>query len=189
MTQRLIVISGGIGSGKSAVGTALAHRGVGVIDADAIGHRVLEPSHPCHAEVAARWPEVVTDGRVDRRALGRIVFADPAALTELESITHPAIRDELRREIDSVDLPMVAVELPFLRPFLESVDLRLVVDAPDDVRRRRLRARGMDDDEIDARMAAQPSRSEWHESADVVVDNSGDLEALEQEIDRILRLF
>lgn len=189
MTQRLMVISGGIGSGKSAVGASLARRGVGVIDADAVGHRVLEPDHPCHRRVAERWPEVVVDGRIDRRALGRIVFADPDALAELESITHPAIRDEIRREIEAIEMPAVAVELPFVRPFLEGVDVRLVVDAPDDVRRSRLRERGMQEDEIEARMAAQPSRDEWLASADVVVDNGGDLDDLEAEIDRVVALL
>ncbi|NNL69734.1 MAG: dephospho-CoA kinase, partial [Acidimicrobiia bacterium] len=86
-----ILLSGGIGAGKSAAARIIAARGYPVIHADKIGHAVLEPEGEAFPAVAARWPEVVVDGMIDRPRLAEIVFDDPAALTELESLTHPAI--------------------------------------------------------------------------------------------------
>ncbi len=188
MTQRLILISGGIGSGKSAVGAALAARGMLVIDADSVGHEVLEPGTAAHASVMGRWPEVMIGDVIDRRALGRIVFADPEELAALEAITHPAIRRDIRARVEAAPRAGVAVELPLLTNFLGEGWTRVVVDVPDEIRRERLRSRGLDQDEIATRMAAQPSRDEWLAEADQVIDNAGDLGALEAEIDRIVRL-
>lgn len=188
MTQRLILISGGIGSGKSAVGAALAARGMLVIDADSVGHEVLEPGTAAYASVMGRWPEVMIGDVIDRRALGRIVFADPGELAALEAITHPAIRREIRARVEAAPRAGVAVELPLLTNFLGEGWTRVVVDVPDEIRRERLRSRGMDQDEVTTRMAAQPSRDEWLADADYVIDNTGDLDALEAEIDRIVRL-
>ena len=100
--QVLLVLSGGIGSGKSTVGRRLAERGMAVIDADEVGHRVLEPDGAAFDEVAQRWPEVVSEDSIDRTALGRVVFGDAAQLRELEAITHPAIRAEIESRPDAV---------------------------------------------------------------------------------------
>ncbi len=181
------MVSGGIGVGKSAVGDALARRGVTVIDADHVGHEVLAPGSPAADEVGRRWPEVVDAGVVDRRALGRVVFADAEALEALESITHGAIRDEIGRRIEGV-AGLVAVEIPLLRDLMGDGWLRVVVDAPEEVRIERLRRRGLDNDEIEARMASQPSRAEWLAAADLVIDNSGELADLEPQIDRLIEV-
>ena len=87
LAQARVVLCGGIGSGKSTVGTLLAARGAFVIDADEVGHRVLEPGGRAFDPVAGRWPSVVVDNAIDRGALGRIVFDDAAQLAELEAIT------------------------------------------------------------------------------------------------------
>ena len=189
MTQRLILISGGIGSGKSAVRDALAARGVRVIDADAVGHAVLEPDGPAFAAVASRWPEVVVDERIDRQALGRIVFGDAAQLADLESITHPLIKVEIALMVDRFGDVPIGVEFPLpLNPFGDRWT-RVIVDASDEIRTARLLDRGMSAPDVAARMSAQPSREEWLEMADVVIDNSGDVEALEHEVDRIVLLL
>ena len=187
MKQRLILIIGGIGSGKSAVGAALADRGMLVIDADLIGHELLEPGGAAHERVAARWPEVMIGEVIDRRALGRVVFADSVELAALEAITHPAIRAEIQARIAAAPGRSVAVELPLPADFLGEGWSRFVVDVPDEIRIDRLRERGMDDEEIASRMAAQPSREQWLEGADHVIDNGGDRAALEDEVDRIVR--
>ena len=182
MAQRLILISGGIGSGKSAVGAALRARGVVVIDADAIGHALLEPGGAASGEVSLRWPAVVVDGKIDRRELGRVVFGDSGELVALEAITHPMIAAEIGRQVKAHGGVPVALEYPLLGDSFGPEWIRIVVDAPDDVRVARLLERGMTEDEISGRMAAQPSRGAWLAAADHVIDNSGDLEALDEEV-------
>lgn len=181
-----VVVIGGIGSGKSEVGRMLAGRGFAVLDADRLGHQVLAPSHPVAARVAARWPEAVIDGRLDRGLLGRIVFDDAAQLAELESLTHPAIRLLIKRWAADVGEQPAAVEVPLVKDLVGPGWIRVAVDAPTESRRQRLRRRGMAEWDIDARMAAQPTRAEWLSTADRVVDNSGTKPSLATEIDRML---
>ncbi len=176
------MLSGGIGSGKSSVAQLLNSRGIHTIDADTVGHDVLLPTGEAYAQVTVTWPSVVADGRIDRARLAAIVFDDPAALHCLESISHPAIRRRIMRLVAASDAPIVAVEVPLISDFLPGSWMRVVVDASDDVRRRRLRARGMKERDIDLRMMAQPSRAEWLESADWVVNNDGDPDALQAEV-------
>jgi len=181
MTKRAL-LSGGIGSGKSAAAAVFAGLGAAVISADEAGHRVLEPGGPAEAEVAYRWPEAVVAGRIDRRVLGRIVFSESGLLADLESITHPAIRTLILSEVEAESAaPLVMVEMPLPIDFLGSGWLRVVVDAPEDQRIFRLRLRGMEPEEIAGRMAAQPDRAAWLAMADHIIDNSQDLEHLQIE--------
>lgn len=181
-----VLLSGGIGSGKSAVSRALESRGIVVLDADRAGHEVLEPGGEAFDSVVSRWPEVLVDGRIDRRALGRVVFGNPDTLAELETYTHPAIRARLDRSVASLDSREVVVEMPLPKDFMGPGWLRVVVDSPDAVRIQRLRDRGMDSDEIESRMASQPTRQEWRDIADYVVDNSGDRADLDAEVSALL---
>ena len=183
MAKLKVLLSGGIGSGKSSVGELLAARGALVIDADRVGHEVLDPGGPAHDAVAARWPGVVgAGGCIDRRRLGELVFADPGQLAELEAITHPAIRRRIAELVDAATEPVVVVEVPLRRNFLGDGWLRVVVVAPAAVRAERLAARGMSEPDIALRMAAQPSDAEWRSWAGRVVDNGGDRQALEAEV-------
>lgn len=185
MPTHKLIVRGGIGSGKSSVAELLAAHGATVISADTVGHTVLEPGGEAYDGVRARWPEVVgPDGIVDRSRLAEIVFADPDELRELEAMTHPAIRKAIAERVEATDGPVV-VELPLPSDFLEGEWVSIVVDAPDDLRRSRLVARGMSDADITARMASQPTRLEWLGLADIVVDNSGDLDALSQQVDEL----
>lgn len=165
----------------------LAARGADVIEADRLGHAVLAPGGAAFAHVAGRWPEVVVDGQIDRRALGRIVFADPDLLAELEAMTHPAIRDLLVQRLEASTAGVVAIEIPMRADWLDPSWPVLVVDVPDGLRRARLSGRGMDEDEIDARIAAQPDRDEWRAGATWVVANGGDLADLAAEVDEVWR--
>lgn len=178
--QRL-VISGGIGSGKSAVRALLAEHGFRTIDADSVGHSVLMEDRPAHEEVAGRWPEVVVDGRIDRSALGAIVFSDERELQILESMTHPHIFGRITAQVEGFEGP-VAVEIPLLHHSLEGRWTRLIVDSADDLRMKRLAEKGLSDQEARARMAAQPSRARWLAQADIVVPNQGSLAELEQAV-------
>ncbi len=162
-------------------------RGADVIEADRLGHAVLTPDGAAFAQVAERWPEVVVDGAVDRRALGRIVFTDAVQLAELESFTHPAIRDLLAARLRESTSDVVVLEIPIRAAWLDPAWPVLVVDVDDAVRRSRLRDRGMEDDEIDARIASQPSRDAWREGATWVVRNDGGLAELAEAIDDVWR--
>ncbi|MDF1597176.1 MAG: dephospho-CoA kinase [Acidimicrobiia bacterium] len=186
MMRRHILLSGGIGSGKSAVAGLLRERGIEAIDADSIGHEVLEPDGEAYAKVVEEWPSVLKEGRIDRGRLAAVVFDDPVALHRLESISHPAIRERIMRLVAESDASIVAVEVPLMSDFLPGSWMRVIVDASDEVRRRRLRDRGMKERDIDVRMMAQPSRAEWLESADWVVNNDGHFDALQAEVEELI---
>ena len=179
------VLGGGIGSGKSRVREILAGLGVPTIDADSIGHQVLEPDGHAFADVSSRWPEVVVDGRIDRRRLGEIVFGDPSQLAELETMTHPHIFRWIREQAAGTDGGLV-VEMPLLGR-LPGTEWRLVVvDAKDELRVERAVARGMSEDDVRARMASQPTRGQWLAAADAIIPNRGSLDDLESTVKRIL---
>lgn len=166
-----VIVMGGIGSGKSTVSSLLGEHGYLVVESDRIGHEVLKPGGPAYDAVVERWPEVVHEGQIDRGELGAIVFSDLAQLRQLEALTHPHIRHAiLERSASSHD---VAVELPLMPEFLGPDWVSVFVDAAEDVRRGRLEERGMAKQQIDARMGAQPSRAQWLEAADHVLDNNG----------------
>lgn len=178
-------LTGAIGTGKSTVGSLLAARGARVIDADRVGHGVIDPSGPAFAEVADRWPEVVVDGSVDRRALGAIVFSDPRQLEELEAITHPHIVNRLKELVDASAAPVAVVEVSVPHLPIDRHWGRIVVVASPEVRRARLLSRGLTEGEIEQRMAAQPPADSWVRDGDIVIDNEGGLEALEQQVDEV----
>ncbi len=183
MERRLLLLSGGIGAGKSEVGRLLVIRGACVIDADRVGHKVLDVDGEAYGPVSEAFPEAMVDGVIDRSLLAKEVFAEPARLRLLESLTHPAIRSRIRRMVAECSDPIVAVEVPLLSDFLGAGWERIVVDAPDETRLERLVERGMRPIDAKTRMAAQPSREEWRASADYVVDNSGDRGQLVDAVD------
>lgn len=177
-------LTGGIGSGKSALARLLSAHGAIVVDADQLAREVLEPGEPGYDEVVAEFgPAVLTaDGRLDRPALGRIVFDDPQRLATLNAIVHPRVA--ARSATLTATFPadsVVIYDIPLLvENRLEAgYDVIVVVEAPEDVRLARLaRDRGMSETEARSRMAAQASREERLEVADFVIDNSEDLEDL-----------
>lgn len=178
--NRRYLLTGGIGSGKSTAGTIFEALGARVVSSDRIGHAVIAPEGPAFAEVAKRFPGAVVDGAIDRPTLAGFVFSDPEELRALEAITHPAIRAAIEEAIAG-ERGVVLVEVPLITDFFGPEWKRIVVDAPTEVRVQRLLDRGMAQDDIEARMAAQPTRAEWLAVADLVVDNRKDLTALEQE--------
>ena len=179
------VVSGGIGSGKSALRRLLEAHGFFTVDADSVGHEVLARAGPAFREVARRWPDVVVNGEIDRSELAEIVFADESSLRELEEITHPHIFGMIETRIQGIPDPL-AVEIPLLEsPFVDGWQ-RLIVDCTDEIRLERLVARGMSADDARSRMQAQPSRREWLSRADLVVPNHGDLGELEAALQLLL---
>ena len=188
----VVALTGGIGSGKTAVSDSFAARGVPVIDTDRIAREMVEPGSEGLAAVVAAFGEGVMDelGRLDRAALRERVFADPAERRRLEAILHPLIRAEVRRRVAAIDAPYCVVVIPLL---VESggsdvAHRVLVVDAPDDLRRARVSARdGLEEAIIDRIFAAQVVREVRLAAADEVVVNDGGLEALDAEVERLHR--
>jgi dephospho-CoA kinase len=157
-----IGITGPIGCGKSTVAGWLAARGAIVVDADAVARAVVEPGEPALALVLDRFGDDVRapDGSLDRAALGRIAFEDPAALRDLEAIVHPAVRPRILAAIDAADAagaPAVVIEaIKLFEGGLAALcDETWLVTCTPDEQRARLRGRGMARNDADRRIAAQ----------------------------------
>lgn len=182
-------LTGGIGSGKSTVSTLLEGRGAVVVDADAITRQLQAPGQQVLAAIVERFgPDIVSaDGTMDRAALAAIVFEDPAALKDLNAIVHPAVGAEIARQLEAERSGdrVVVLDIPLL---VEGGRYRVaglvVVDVDPDVAVERLvRFRAMREADARARMANQVSRADRLAKADWVIDNSGDLGALERQVD------
>jgi len=186
-----IGLTGGIGSGKSTAAGRFAELGALVIDADALAREVVEPGTEGLAAVVAEFGEQVLDGagRLDRPALARVVFGDDAARGRLNAILHPRIRARAAELIAAAPPGTVVVQdVPLLVETSQSgrYDLVVVVEAPDELRVRRLgRDRGMPAEEVLARMAAQATDEERRAAADVVLVNDGTPEDLRAKVDAL----
>lgn len=186
-------LTGGIGSGKSTVASALAEHGAVLVDADRIAREVVAPGEPAHQALVARFgPGILTaDGAIDRPALAAVAFADPGALADLNAITHPAVGAVMleRRQAACSPGSVVLLDIPLLRPEhrqVLSLDLVVVVDCPVEIAVERLVAqRGMGRADAEARVAAQITREERRAGADVVIDNSGGPEQLRAAVERL----
>lgn len=188
----LVGLTGGIGSGKSTVAALLADRGAVVVDADQAARQVVAPGGPAYHGVVERFgPAVVrADGAIDRPALAALVFSDPAALADLDRLTHPAVEEVMAAEVlaEAGSDHVVVLDVPLLAE-KGGVGVPLagvmVVDAPVEVAIRRLvDQRGMTEDGARARVAAQATREERRRRADLVIDNSADLAHLAGEVER-----
>jgi dephospho-CoA kinase len=177
----LVGLTGGIGSGKSTVAGMLEARGAVVIDADRIAREVVEPGGPAYQPLIDRFgPSIVrTDGSLDRAAIAAQAFSDPEALKDLNRITHPAISERMAAlaAAQAGTDRVVVLDIPLLAPATrDSYGLAgvIVVDTPVEVAVERLVAqRGLSEDDARARVAAQLSRKERRQMADVVIDNAG----------------
>jgi dephospho-CoA kinase len=182
----VIGLTGGIGCGKSTAAACFAELGFVVVDADQLARQVLE-SHVCVSQLRDRWGVACLDsqGVPDRRWIAAKVFADPAELAFLESVTHPEVA-RLRREATADPSRDTVVEIPLL--FEKKLEAGLskiaVVACSDDVRRARLRGRGLSDAEISARVASQLSLVEKVKRADVVLWNDGEPGFLKEQVVR-----
>ncbi|HEY3511636.1 dephospho-CoA kinase [Kribbella sp. NPDC051137] len=188
-------LTGGIGSGKSAVSARLADRGAVVIDSDLLAREVVAAGTDGLAEVVAAFGDGVltADGELDRPALGKIVFGDEAARRKLEAIIHPRVRARAAEiEAAAASDAIVVHDIPLLVETgqADRFDLVLVVDVPVEVQVERLTAqRGMAAAEAEQRIASQASRADRLAVADVVVDNSGSLDDLDRRLDELWATF
>jgi dephospho-CoA kinase len=190
---RVIGLTGGIGSGKSAVAAIFRELGAPVIDADQVARDVVEPGQPALGELVAAFGEGIlgAGGALDRKRLGAIVFADPAARKRLDAITHPRIAAETARRIAALaasgaELVLYEAALLVENGMHRGLGGLIVVSAPPEVQRARVMARdGLSADEANARLAAQLPLADKVAAATHVVDNGGSLEATRRQVESI----
>lgn len=183
-------LTGGLGSGKSTVAALLGEHGAVIIDADVVAREVVRAGTPGFAAVVARFgPDVVgRDGELDRAALARIVFADGAALDELNAIVHPLVGSRSAELAAAVPPGAVVVhDIPLLAEngLADRFDTVVVVEADREIRLARLAERGLTRAEAEARMAAQATDEQRRAIADEIVRNDGDLDSLARQVDRL----
>ena len=188
----VIGLTGPIASGKSTIAELLRQRGAEVIDAVRVYRSLLQPGSALWRQIVERFgPAIVgTDGEIDRVALGGVVFADPAALADLEGITHPAVVTEVRRRIARSTAPLIVLEaVKLVQSGLASdVDALWFIRADPEMRLQRLMTRsGMDEASARARIAAAPDTVPAGVDVDATIDNSGDLASTAAAIDNAWR--
>ena len=189
----LVGLTGGIASGKSTVARLIAGRGIPVLDADQLARQAVEPGQPALAEIARLWPQAISgDGRLDRRALGAIVFADGAARARLEAILHPriaALADQQAAALAAQGHPLAFYEASLL---VETgrhrhLDGLVVVTVTPETQLARATARdGLSPEEARARIAAQLPLADKLAVATFVIDNDGSVEATDAQVARLL---
>jgi len=189
-----IGLTGPIGCGKSTVAAHLASRGAIVIDADRLAREVTEPGEPALTAIADRFgSEVIgADGRLDRPALGRIVFGDAAALADLEAIVHPAVRPRILAALEAAaESDAVAVVLEAIRlvdgGYLDVVDEVWVVECSAATQRERLAGRGVAADDAERRIEAQAELvARARDAATRIIATDGSLETMRDAVDAAL---
>ena len=195
MTASVIGLTGGIGSGKSAVAEEFARLGIAVVDADAIAHALTAAGGAAMPLLQQAFgSEVVrADGALDREVMRARVFSDPVARERLNALLHPLIAEEALRELAAARSPYVVLMVPLLFEsgrFAGLCQRVLVVDCPEQVQIERVRQRsGLAAEQVVAIMAAQLSRIDRLARADDVIDNSGARDSLPAQVAGLHRSY
>ena len=185
----VVGLTGGIGSGKSLAAQFFSQLGAIVIDADQLARSVIERGSEGFDEVLLRFGDtVLKNGDIDRVALGQIVFENPQAKKDLEEIIHPRIRAEFEEAVASLNPGQIMVyEIPLLveTNAADRFDFVITVESDPEVRKQRLRARGMFHSDIEKRMASQATEEERRAVADCVLTNDGTEDDLLRQVENI----
>jgi dephospho-CoA kinase len=189
----LVGLTGNIGSGKSTVAQLLSERGATIIDADVLARRAVESGTDAHRLIVERWGTSIlsADGTLDRAALRRVVFSDPAELEQLNAIVHPEVermRAELVERARQRGDRLVVCDIPLLfeRRQTEGFDRLVLVDAPRPMRLERLvRERGLRETEAMDMIVAQMPAELKRARADFVIDNDRSLTVLDHQVDEV----
>jgi len=187
--MRIIALTGGIGAGKSLVAQYFSELGARVVDADQLSRVAIERGSEGFDEVLLRFGEsILRDGDIDRKALAEIVFADASARADLEAIIHPRVRELFTDVVaDLAPDETLIYEIPLLveSNAAANFDLVITVEADLEIRKERLRKRGMFISENERRIAAQASREEREAQADHIITNDGDEDALLRSVENL----
>jgi dephospho-CoA kinase len=186
----IIGLTGGIGSGKTAVSDRFAALGVPVVDTDLISRQLVEPGHPLLQTIIREFGDsyLDTSGRLDRPALGKLIFSDPQARYKLESILHPAIRREAQKQMNQLQADYAILVIPLLAENGAdySLDRVLVVDTPESLQIERAMQRdGSSRKSVQNILGSQASRTQRLHLADDVIINDADLSALNAAVDKL----
>lgn len=198
--MKVIGLTGGIGSGKSTVSAYLKEKGCPIVDADKIAREITAQGSPVLAELVSVFGQeiLLPGGQLDRKKLGSIVFADPQKKKLLDQITLGAVCEAIRAELAAIqaggaeptrEASFVVLDVPLLfeTGLEELADSVWVVDAADETRIRRICDRDhMSRKDAENRMASQMSSEERRRRADRIIDNSGDLDQLYEQIERLM---
>ena len=184
-----VALTGGIGSGKSAAGEYFAELGALVVDSDQLSRDAIARGTEGFDTVVARFGDgILQNGDISRSALGELVFSDPSARKDLESIIHPAVREAWEQLVHAAASGAIVInQIPLLVETQGSgrFDRVIAVSAPIELRRERLRARGMKDYQIDRIVDSQVDDATREEAAQFVIVNDGDREQLLRQVESI----
>ena len=185
-----IGLTGGIGSGKSTVSAGLVKRGAVLVDADAIVRDLQKPGKPVFKKMVERWGEkiITNEGELDRQAVADIVFKEAEELAALNEIVHPLVREEIANQREKYikgNAPII-LDIPLLiESGYENLSGIIVVDLhTEEAVERLVKYRGFSREDALNRISSQVDREERLSKADFVIDNNGDLDSLENEIDK-----
>ena len=185
----VVGLTGGIGSGKSLAAQFFSQLGALVIDADQLARSAIERGSEGFDEVLLRFGDsVLKNGDIDRVALGQIVFENPQAKKDLEEIIHPRIRAEFEEAVASLNPGQIMVyEIPLLveTNAADRFDFIITVESDPELRKQRLRARGMFSSDIEKRMAAQATQEQRRAIADCVLTNDGTEDEVLRQVENI----
>lgn len=190
----VVGVTGGIGSGKTAVTNAFAALGITIVDADLASRIVVEPGTEALAQIGRHFGADIlqADDTLNRARLRTVIFSDPEQKRWLEQLLHPLIGAEIRRQLDTAASPYVIFVSPLLieagqRRFCDRI---LVVDVPEELQLQRTITRDNNDaEQVKRIIASQASRAQRLEQADDVIENSGSLEQLEIGVARLHRQY
>ena len=185
-----VALTGGIGSGKSLVGEILEELGALVIDSDQLAREVIERGSPGYEEVVTAFGDsILSEGQIDRSKLAAVVFRESDLRKKLESIIHPLVREaaeKLARKLPSGAILINQIPLLVESDGAKRFDYVVTVSADEEIRRERLRLRGLKDYEITQRMAAQVSDSEREKIANYIIRNDGSIDELTRAVEALM---
>lgn len=185
-----VALTGGIGSGKSLVGEILEELGALVIDSDQLAREVIERGSPGYEEVVTAFGDsILSEGQIDRSKLAAVVFRESNLRKKLESIIHPLVREaaeKLARKLPSGAILINQIPLLVESDGAKRFDYVVTVSADEEIRRERLRLRGLKDYEITQRMAAQVSDSEREKIANYIIRNNGSIDELTRAVEELM---
>ena len=185
-----VALTGGIGSGKSLVGEILEELGALVIDSDQLAREVIERGSPGYEEVVNAFGDsILSEGQIDRSKLAAVVFNETDLRKKLESIIHPLVREaaeKLAKKLPSGAILINQIPLLVESDGAKRFDYVVTVSADEEIRRERLRLRGLKDYEITQRIAAQVSDSQREKIANYIIRNDGSIDELTRAVEALM---